>query len=495
MTGALETTGLAKRYGRTWALRDCTLAVPAGRVAAVVGPNGAGKTTLMRLAVGLRRPTKGSVAVFGRRAARRRGVARPDRVRRAGDARSTATCRSRSTWRWDGGSTAMRGTGRRPPIGSGSSSIPLDRRAGELSGGQRAQVALSIALAKRPDLLVLDEPVASLDPLARRTFLSELMGEVATRELTVLLSSHLIADLEHRCDYLVSCRTRACRCSATSTTCSRPTRVLVGPASDAPAPAGIGRVLRARHRSPARRSSSDRTPTPRDRRCGSHEPVSLEDLVLAYLSEPDGRHAPGPGRVAVIWLTWRRRRGAVVATGSRSSRRPHCCSSRVAPCGARSTTGDWRRASTASAAPASCRRPKGLPGRGRGVRVAVLPDAAARARAVHVRPARAGHVLGRPGRRPRARARHGLARLDPERLSPALDVDPARRSGRSSGSGWACSRARHAGGTGPQRRDRRPLPVADLRPAGSRARRLRAVCGPLAASWEPRRAGRRARWR
>ena len=81
--------------------------------------------------------------------------------------------------------------------------IPLDRAAGRLSGGQRAQVALTLALAKQPDLLVLDEPVASLDPLARRDFLAALMGSVAERGLTVILSSHLIADLEHRCDYLI----------------------------------------------------------------------------------------------------------------------------------------------------------------------------------------------------------------------------------------------------------------------------------------------------
>ena len=184
---------------------------------------------------------------------------------------------------------------------------------GELSGGQRAQVALTIALAKRPDLVVLDEPVASLDPLARRTFLSELMGEVADRELTVLLSSHLIADLEHRCDYLVILSDSRVQVLGDVDDLLTTHRVLVGPA-DAPPPAGVrDRISRStgRQRTLVVRTDRVAAPTPG----WDAEPISLEDLVLAYLGEPDGGHPSRAGGSGVIWLAWRRRRGAVIATG------------------------------------------------------------------------------------------------------------------------------------------------------------------------------------
>jgi ABC-2 type transport system ATP-binding protein len=291
MTAALETTGLSKRYGRTWALRDCTLAVPDGRVAAVVGPNGAGKTTLMRLAVGLRRPTRGSVSVFGRTPrddaaslARVGFVAQETPLYRdLTVADHLEMGRRLNGLAWDRPAAAER---------LGKLSIPLDRRAGELSGGQRAQVALTIALAKRPDLLVLDEPVASLDPLARRTFLSELMGEVATRKLTVLLSSHLIADLEHRCDYLVILSDSRVQVLGDVDDLLSTHRVLVG-AADGPEPGGVIVSSRTtdRQRTLVVRLDGG-TPTPRG---WVAEPIALEDLVLAYLKEPGAGTRPGPG--------------------------------------------------------------------------------------------------------------------------------------------------------------------------------------------------------
>ncbi|HJR96392.1 MAG TPA: ABC transporter ATP-binding protein [Actinomycetota bacterium] len=290
MTAAIETTGLSKRYGRTWALRDCTLAVPSGRVAAVVGPNGAGKTTLMRLAVGLRRPTRGSVSVFGRTPrddpaslARVGFVAQETPLYRdLTVADHLEMGRRLNGLAWDRPSAAER---------LGKLSIPLDRRAAELSGGQRAQVALTIALAKRPDLLVLDEPVASLDPLARRTFLSELMGEVAARELTVLLSSHLIADLEHRCDYLVILSDSRVQVLGDVDDLLATHSVLVG-AADGATPTGevVSSRETDRQRTLVVRSDTD-APAPPG---WVGEPISLEDLVLAYLSEPDAGVLPGP---------------------------------------------------------------------------------------------------------------------------------------------------------------------------------------------------------
>jgi ABC-2 type transport system ATP-binding protein len=172
----------------------------------------------------------------------------------------------------------------------GKLSISLDRRAGELSGGQQAQVALTIALAKRPDLLVLDEPVASLDPLARRTFLSELMGEVATRELTVLLSSHLIADLEHRCDYLVILSDSRVQVLGDVDDLLATHAVIVGPA-DGPQPDAAVVSSRGTDR---QRTLVVRSDGPVHAPGWSAEPISLEELVLAYLSEPGAGTLPGP---------------------------------------------------------------------------------------------------------------------------------------------------------------------------------------------------------
>src|SRR5437764_6901372 len=195
----LETDQLGKRYGNTWALRDCSLHLPAGRIAALVGPNGAGKTTLLHLAVGLLRPDAGEVRVFGRDP---RSVlpdigfvAQDTPLYRDFTAAELITMGSKlNRRRWD----AALARERLARLG-----IPPDKPVGKLSGGQRAQVALALALAKRPRLLLLDEPIASLDPLARREFLQSLMGSVAETGTTVLLSSHLLADLERVCDYLI----------------------------------------------------------------------------------------------------------------------------------------------------------------------------------------------------------------------------------------------------------------------------------------------------
>ncbi|HTX01205.1 MAG TPA: ABC transporter ATP-binding protein [Acidimicrobiales bacterium] len=201
MNAVLEADGLGKRYGRKWALSQCCLAIPAGRVAGLVGPNGAGKSTLLQLAVGLLGPSAGSISVLGGRPG-----ATPDQLARVGYvAQETPTYSGLSiadhlrfgSWmnpRWDAKLAATR-----------IELLGLDPRqkAGKLSGGQRAQLALTLAVAKRPELLVLDEPVASLDPLARREFLQSLMEVVVEHGASVVLSSHLVADLERVCDYLV----------------------------------------------------------------------------------------------------------------------------------------------------------------------------------------------------------------------------------------------------------------------------------------------------
>src|ERR1700691_1601793 len=201
MTAVLRAKALGKRYRRRWALSECTLDIPAGRVVGLVGPNGAGKTTLLSLAAGLLAPTAGTIEVWGGRPGRDRAqLARVGFVAQDTPtyARLTVADHLRLGARlspgWDD-ALARRRTGR---LG-----LPPGRRAGQLSGGQRAQLALTLAIAKRPELLILDEPVASLDPLARSEFLADLRDIVTAQELSVVMSSHLVGDLERVCDYLI----------------------------------------------------------------------------------------------------------------------------------------------------------------------------------------------------------------------------------------------------------------------------------------------------
>src|SRR5947209_160462 len=202
MSIALETTRLSKRYGSTWALRECSVTIPQGKVAALVGPNGSGKTTLLQLAMGVSTPSSGRVEVFGWSPheqpllvlARVGFVAQDHPLYQGFTVAEMLRFGSKLNPRWDDQMAVVR----LERVG-----IPLDRRVGKLSGGQQAQVALVLALAKRPELLLLDEPVAALDPLARREFLQSLMDAVAEGGLTVVLSSHILADLERVCDYLV----------------------------------------------------------------------------------------------------------------------------------------------------------------------------------------------------------------------------------------------------------------------------------------------------
>ena len=197
----IECRGLAKRYRRAWALRDCGLVIPEGHVVALVGPNGAGKTTLLNLAAGLFRPTAGDITVLGGQqpgsGAARVGIGFVSQDAplyghlRAGDMLALAG-NLNITWSHE------RALARLADL-----RVPLDRKVRALSGGQRAQLALTIALAKRPRLLILDEPLASLDPLARHEFMASLMAEVAEEGLSVVFSSHVVAELERISDYLI----------------------------------------------------------------------------------------------------------------------------------------------------------------------------------------------------------------------------------------------------------------------------------------------------
>jgi ABC-2 type transport system ATP-binding protein len=262
-------------------LRDCTLEIPEGTVTALVGPNGAGKTTLLQLAIGLLRPSAGELRVLGHdpladvsaMLPRVGFVAQEHPLHRGFTLAETLELGRRLNPRWDGGMARER-----------IARLGLDpkQKVGKLSGGQQAQVALTLALAKRPELLLLDEPVASLDPLARREFLSLLMEAVSEGGLTVVLSSHIVADLERVCDHLVILSQSRTVLAGEIEEIVASHRLLTGPRSDPATVARVHQVIRESH-------------TPRQTsllvRANGHvydatwelHPVDLEEIVLAYL--------------------------------------------------------------------------------------------------------------------------------------------------------------------------------------------------------------------
>jgi ABC-2 type transport system ATP-binding protein len=278
---ALEARGLGKQYGRRWALTDCTLEIPEGRVVGLVGPNGAGKSTLLNLAVGLLAPTTGHIAVLGGTPAdgpaqlAKVGFVAQDTPLFSGlSVGDHLRFGAHTNPGWDAGFAARR-----------VARIGLDpgQKAGKLSGGQRAQLALTLAIAKRPRLLILDEPVASLDPLARREFLQDLMEAVSEHEVSVILSSHLVSDLERVCDYLVVLASSRVQVASDVDALLASHHRLIGPRRDlAQMPAGQD-VIEASH--------TDRQSTLIVRTSGPVldpvwmvEQLSLEDVVLAYMS-------------------------------------------------------------------------------------------------------------------------------------------------------------------------------------------------------------------
>lgn len=291
MNAVLEADGLGKRYGSKWALRNCSFRLPAGRVAALVGPNGAGKSTLLHLAVGLLRPDAGAIRVLGREPFGDVAVlpdlgfvAQDTPLYRDFTAAELVTLGGKlNRSRWDA-SVARR---RLAELG-----IPPHQRVGTLSGGQRAQVALALALSKRPRLLLLDEPVASLDPLARHEFLQALMGSVADTGTTVLLSSHLLADLERVCDYLVLLETATVRLAGPVDDLLDDHRLLIGPRHDGSPIPGVGAIIRQSH-TDRQSTLLVRVTGPVDDLRWSGAEVGLEDLILGYLGDQhrEGSHA------------------------------------------------------------------------------------------------------------------------------------------------------------------------------------------------------------
>lgn len=285
MTAVVETQGLGKKYRRKWALQDCTLSVPEGKVVGLVGPNGAGKTTLLHLAVGLLSPSAGRISVL----AGRPGDG-PAQLAQVGFvAQETPTYAGLSVAQhlamgaglnpgWDQALAA----GRVERLG-----LDPHQRAGALSGGQRAQLALTLAIAKRPRLLVLDEPVASLDPLARREFLADLMEVVASQEVTVVLSSHLVADLERVCDHLIVLAASRVQLAGDVADLLASHFRLSGPRRDPTSLPASQTVIEQSH-TDKQSTLLVRTAEPILDPAWTVRQVTMEDLVLAYM----GRDAP-----------------------------------------------------------------------------------------------------------------------------------------------------------------------------------------------------------
>jgi ABC-2 type transport system ATP-binding protein len=293
----IEASGLGKRYGRTWALRGCTLAIPAGHVAALVGPNGAGKATLMNLAVGLTAPTAGIVTVLGGRPAGSPAaldgiafVAQDTPLYKNLSAADMLHLTGNLNRRFDQGYARAR---------LGDLGIPLKQKAGKISGGQQAQLALTLALARRPRLLVLDEPMAMLDPLARHDFMATVMTAVADEGVSVVLSSHVLSELERVADYLILLSGGSVQVAGEVDDLLAAHRVLTGPTAEADTFTERLNLVHARsgqaqaHLLVRTSGTTDSVPPGWE----TH-PVSLEELTLAYLREPAAATLPGPARTA-----------------------------------------------------------------------------------------------------------------------------------------------------------------------------------------------------
>jgi ABC-2 type transport system ATP-binding protein len=293
---AIQTRGLSKHYRRVTALSEVTITVPEGRISALIGPNGAGKTTLLRLLVGLARPTGGDVAVLGTPPSQTPGfladigfLAQEIPLYRRFSAEDHIRIGGHLNPRWDAASVRQR---------LQSLSIPLDQRVGTLSGGQRAQLALSLTLAKRPRLLLLDEPVAALDPLARRQFLALLAEAVASGELTVVLSSHLLADMERVCDHLILLAASQVQLSGDIDTLLAEHQVLVGPRKDTTAIERDHTLVQA-VRTPRQTTLLIRRNGPLIDPAFEASDVGLEELVLGYMGQYAGS-APASAHLTSI---------------------------------------------------------------------------------------------------------------------------------------------------------------------------------------------------
>lgn len=292
----LDARDLGKRFRREWGLRDCTLTIPQGAIVGLAGPNAAGKSTLLALAAGLLAPTEGSISVLGRDPLREPSVlaevgyvAQGAPLYRSFTVGETIEFARRTNSRWDD-----------EIVGDLLTRVASHTKVGSLSAGDRARLALALAFGKQPQLVLLDEPFARLDPLAGREFLQLLMDGVAETSATVVIASHVIADIERVCDHIVLLTGGGVRLEGNVETLLESHRILMGPRRPLGSIHGVQRVVRERHigRQLTLLVLSD---GPIADPSWTVDQVGLEELLLAYMA-PERLPTPSPPeRLPLRW--------------------------------------------------------------------------------------------------------------------------------------------------------------------------------------------------
>ncbi len=297
MTSApLDARGLGKRFRREWGLRDCTLTIPHGAVVGLAGPNAAGKSTLLSLAAGLLAPSEGSISVLGRDPLREPAVladvgyvAQSAPLYRSFTVAETIEFSRRTNSRWDD-----------EVVHDVLTHMSADTKIGSLSAGDRARLALALALGKKPQLVLLDEPFARLDPLAGREFLQVLMDGVAETGATVVIASHVIADIERVCDHIVLLTGGGVRLEGNVEELLESHRILMGPRRPLGSIRGVSSIVRERH-GDRQLTLLVRSDGPIVDQSWRVERVGLEELLLAYMA-PERLPAPvPPEKVPLRW--------------------------------------------------------------------------------------------------------------------------------------------------------------------------------------------------
>ncbi|QLQ40420.2 ABC transporter ATP-binding protein [Micromonospora robiginosa] len=289
---AVRARDVSRRYGSVWALRECSFELPAGRIVALVGANGAGKSTLLSIIAGTLAATHGSLLVHGRPVARGESGDAGSRVAILAQDKSLYRDFNVSDMLRFGRSTNRVWDQRRALSWLARFDIPLDRRCGRLSGGQRAQVALAVALGSRPVVLLLDEPLANLDPVARTEVTGELMAEAADGDMTVMLSTHIIAELSGVGDHLLLLDAgRPVLTGDVEELLDGHVR-MTGPRADQPP--GPGTVVQAQHTDRQSTFVLRRPPEPTAHAVVAPgwtvQPLTLDELILTHLKASAAAH-------------------------------------------------------------------------------------------------------------------------------------------------------------------------------------------------------------
>ena len=292
----LAAESLGKRFRRGWALRDCTLELPEGAIVGLVGANGAGKSTLLGLATGLLSASEGSVEVLGRDPRRDPSVLgeigfvpQGAPLYRSFTVADTVAFARATNAAWDA-----------DVAGAFLSRLDARTRVGALSEGERSRLALALALGKRPSLLLLDEPFARLDPLSGREFLRLLMDGVTELGATVVIASHVIADVERVCDHIVLLSDGHVRLAGNVEELLGSHRLLTGARRPLGRIRGVEEIVRERHGG-RQLTLLVRTDGPLVDSSWTVDRVALEELLLAYMAPAELPTARVAEKVPLRW--------------------------------------------------------------------------------------------------------------------------------------------------------------------------------------------------